>query len=258
MFTLDFGAGRRALAARIADRDALAAAVDEFGLTGPRPVVAVVGGAGGMTGGDLDRARAVVAEGLLPALAGTRAVVVDGGTDIGVMRLTGRARDGFPLLGVAVEQTVVLPGRTAGPGPAAPLEPHHTHFLLVPGTRWGQETPWLAETASVVAGAAPSVTLLINGGDIAAEDVGHSVRAGRPVLVLAGTGRLADRIAAARHGGRGDERAGRLAGERAVHLADADDPGAVRQRLAALLQRTGPPPDLSDDRRTPEPADPRE
>ncbi|WP_250007334.1 hypothetical protein [Actinoplanes sp. M2I2] len=258
VFTLDFGDGRRAPAARVADRNGLEAAVRAFGLSGPRPVVAVVGGAGGMTGADLDRLGSVVARAVLPVLAATGAVVVDGGTDAGVMRLMGRARDdfplsgvaagfplsgvaaGFPLIGVAAERTVILPGQAAGPGDRAPLEPHHSHFLLVPGTRWGQEVPWLADTATVVAGAAPSVTLLINGGAIAVDDAAESLRAGRPVLVLAGSGRTADRISAARGGERGDERVDRLADHPDVHLADGSDPEAVRKSLSALLRPVRP------------------
>jgi len=239
VFTLDFGAGRQALAARVSDRDSLEAAVRDFGLTGPRPTVAIVGGAGRMTETDIERTSAVVALALLPTFAATRAVVVDGGTDVGVMRLMGRARDTFPLVGVAVEQTVVLPGRSAGPGDPAPLESHHSHFVLVPGTEWGEEAPWLADTATVVAGSAPSATVLINGGAISADDAAESLRSHRPVLVLAGTGRLADRIQAARNGARDDDQITHLAEHPLVHVADVSDPTAVRHLLTALLRPGG-------------------
>jgi hypothetical protein len=75
------------------------------------------------------------------------------------------------------------------------LEPHHTHFLLVPGDRWGDESPWIARVATLLAGEAPSVTVLVHGGEISRQDVAHSLAAGRPVLVIAGTGRLADELA---------------------------------------------------------------
>ncbi|HVE95936.1 MAG TPA: hypothetical protein VNA67_02995, partial [Pseudonocardiaceae bacterium] len=60
--------------------------------------------------------------------------------------------------------------------------------------------PWLARVATVLAGTARSVSVLINGGGIALDDVTHSVAAGRPTVVVAGTGRTADALVAARHG----------------------------------------------------------
>ena len=51
------------------------------------------------------------------------------------------------------------------------LEPHHTYFVIVPGDDWGAESPWIARTATVLAGAAPSITGLVNGGQIAYADV---------------------------------------------------------------------------------------
>jgi hypothetical protein len=41
----------------------------------------------------------------------------------------------------------------------------------------------------------PALTLLINGGEISRADVQHSLDAGRPVIALAGSGRLADELA---------------------------------------------------------------
>jgi hypothetical protein len=235
VFTIDFGMGRTALAARIADTTELAAAIREFGLTAPRPVVVVVGGADGMSDEDAHRMWTVVKDSLLSIISAGGAVVVDGGTHAGVMRVMGQARDGFPLIGVAVERTVVLPGRTASSADAASLEPHHSHFLFVPGTDWGHEAPWLARAATVVAGTAPSFTLLVNGGDTSVEDAWQSLQSDRPVLVLAGTGRMADRIAAARNGIRCDERVNGLADSPQVHIVDVSDPDAVRERLIALL-----------------------
>jgi hypothetical protein len=76
------------------------------------------------------------------------------------------------------------------------LEAHHTHFLFVPGEKWGDESPWLSMVATALAGSAPSATLLVNGGDVSRRDVALSLQARRPVVVVAGTGRLADELAA--------------------------------------------------------------
>src|SRR5688500_2175259 len=137
------------LKASVADMDDLPDALRRIGLSGPRPVVVVIGGAGRMTEPDARRLRAVLAEVAIPVLPESGAAVIDGGTDVGVMRLMGRARTDFPLIGVVAEATVILPDRPAASADAAPLEPHHSHFLLVPGRKWGDEAHWLARTATV-------------------------------------------------------------------------------------------------------------
>jgi hypothetical protein len=105
------------------------------------------------------------------------------------MQLLGRARAdlraAFPLVGVAAEKKIVLPGDGTEQGDRAPLEPNHSHLCWCQVTR-GDESPWLARMATELAGGLPSVTVLINGGAIALQDVAHSLAAGRPVLVIAG------------------------------------------------------------------------
>ncbi len=78
-----------------------------------------------------------------------------------------------------------------------PLEPNHTHIFLTPGTNWGDETHLLSQIATILADSAPSLTLLVNGGNVALSEVAESVEAHRPIIVVAGSGRLADEIAAA-------------------------------------------------------------
>ena len=68
----------------------------------------------------------------------------------------------------------------------------------MPGEQWGAEAPWIARTATVLAGTAGSITVLVNGGQIAYSDVQQSVEARRPVLVISGSGGTADVFAAAR------------------------------------------------------------
>ena len=65
----------------------------------------------------------------------------------------------YPMIGLLVE-------KLASQAPDM-LQKDHTHFILTPGSDWGEEAPWLSRLASVLAGDAPSLTLLINGGAIA-------------------------------------------------------------------------------------------
>lgn len=214
------------------------AALRSLGLAGPRPTVVLVGGAGGLAARQWERAAPLI-EALVPIVATVEGAVVDGGTNFGVMRLMGEeaARTGraFPLVGVAAAGTVALPGSHEAKG-AAPLEPYHTHFVLVPGRDWGDESEWLSLVATVLAGPRPSVTVLINGGETAWRDVEASVGAGRPVIVVDGSGRAADDIASALGGAGLGDRADRLAASGLVEAVSLDTGAtemaqAVRARL---------------------------
>ncbi len=163
------------------------------------PVVVLVGGADGLAPDDAALCARLFAA-LVPTVESFGAVLIDGGTDSGVISLAGSERRRTAArgthLGVVAEGTVHWPG-DAGTEPAtAALEPNHTHIVAVDGSHWGDETPWLGAVAEAVALGSPTVTVLANGGGIARDDVTQSLTEGRPVLVLAGTGRAADLLAA--------------------------------------------------------------
>jgi hypothetical protein len=234
--------GREAIAVRPAGLAGLPHAAALLGLGGPRPVVAVVGGAGLFDETAMATLTSLFTDAIGPVIRERAAIAVDGGTDTGVMRLLGRARaagEPFPLVGVAATETVHYPGHRGANPHAAPLEPHHSHFVLVPGSGWGDEAPYLARLASLLADGRPSVPVLVNGGEISLEDCRLSVAERRPVLVLAGTGRSADRIAAAAAdpANCGDPRISALAQSPMVRVIDVTNrPAAV----AALRESLTP------------------
>jgi hypothetical protein len=221
----------------------LPTALDRLGISRGRPVLALVGGAAGMDQTHLELVDEVLRSAVIPVLEGCRGAVVDGGTDAGIMRIIGRARSasgaGFPLVGVAAEGTVAAPD-SAQPngGDTAQLEPHHTHVILVPGNSWGDESPWLAAVASAIGGEEPSATLVVNGGEITYSDVEQSLVGGRPVLVLAGTGRTADAVAAAAAGERTDPRAVRIAAWPLTRIVNIADPDSLKRTLLVVLRRS--------------------
>jgi hypothetical protein len=224
---------------RISSTDEIAKALDRAGLRRGRMVVVVVGGAGRMAENDFDAAAEVLRKEVMPIVELRDAVVIDGGTDSGVMRSIGQARaqlgGRFPLVGVAAEGTVVGPdGESASPD-AAGLEPNHTLFLIVPGSRWGDEAPWIADVATAVAGDRTSVTLLVNGGQVAYTDVTRSLDRGRPVVVLAGSGRTADAIARARAGHGGEALAVDIAASPLTRVVDIREAGAVAAAIETIL-----------------------
>jgi hypothetical protein len=175
-------------------RTDLGSALDLLGIMRNRPVIILIGGAADMTNPQSSVAEVAVRDGVGPVAAELGAVVVDGGTNAGVMELAGRIRseqgDRFALVGVVGRRLVV-----GGEDPSAPivaLEPRHTGIVLVPGSNWGDETPWLFDVAELIAADRPIRTVMVNGGAITRTELAESVRRGIPVIVIRGTGRAAD------------------------------------------------------------------
>lgn len=241
---LAFPDGSEARAVRVYDPEYLSGVLRVLGLQRPRPVIVLVGGAGGLDDSSLDRLRSLFAAGLAPLAGDLDAYVVDGGTDAGVMRLMGEARveagSAFPLVGVAATGTVTLPGESLPRPGAACLEPRHSHFVLVPGSEWGDESPWLARVASTLAGQSPSITVLVNGGETARKDASFSVASGRPVVSVAGSGRAADALADAVRDGTIEEWVGDPAASGLVRAVDLSaGPSALVEVSKKLLAAKG-------------------
>ncbi|MEM6252431.1 MAG: hypothetical protein AAF821_05860 [Cyanobacteria bacterium P01_D01_bin.156] len=190
---------------KVANGTAYIHALSALGLQSPTPTLLVIGGASYMT--DESQAKLVqFFNGPLATLSNEQGItVLDGGTDAGVIHMMGEARHHvhgqFNLVGVAPLKRIVFPDGDSShvpedaEEPPVELEPHHTHFFLVPGENWGSESHWLAELSSALAGACPSMTLLINGGQISLQDLEVNLQLGRQVIIIAGSGRLADAVA---------------------------------------------------------------
>ncbi len=246
-------AGERAVppSARVGQPADIPVVLRTLGVAVRRPVLVSVGGAGGMTSDQL-AVMAKALERIVPALDGWGVAIVDGGTDSGVMQVMGQLRAAagarFPLVGVAAEGTIILPGTplpgtplpgTSGRPDAAALEPHHTQVILVPGQTWGDESPWLAQVATAIADGQPSLTLVVNGGQITYDDIDHSLQAGRTVIILSGTGRTADTNAAAARGDTRDPKSARAAASPGTRIVSLDDPPALYAAIESILAPPG-------------------
>jgi hypothetical protein len=237
LFRVELTDAGSARAVQISGAKELRAALDRLGLHPPRPTVVVVGGAAGLK--HLDRLRPAFVEAIVPVMEQYGAVGVDGGTRSGVMRLFGEARAAtqatFPLVGVVAAGSVQLPHEQASRHVQTVLEPNHTDFVFVPGKKWGAEAPWIARTATVIAATAPSITVLVNGGQIAYADVQKSVETGRRVVVIAGSGRTADVFVSALAGAPADERAATLVKSGLIHSVPIGEPAVLADLLTATL-----------------------
>jgi hypothetical protein len=236
--TLQFG-NRTATMLRL-DEDEIASVPEQLGLPAPRQVLVVVGGAGGMNADKIQATTSVFQSLIVPFIAQNNLAVVDGGTDFGVMQAMGRARTAlearFPWVGVVVEAIVRRKAAEGGPYPPSFLEPNHTHFVFTPGSGWGDEAPFIARLATQLAGGAPSLTILINGGDIALQDAAHSIEAGRKVLVFEGSGRTADAIAQTTTGHKIDRRALKLITSGLVRVVNPyREPDKLREELDRIF-----------------------
>jgi|SRR6266700_2756986 len=220
-FTWTLANGSTARAVLVADTISLAGALAQVDLKPSYPTLAIVGGASKIDGADLYKLRELFFHVLAPLVQSLQAVIVDGGTNSGIMRLIGQARASiggtFPLVGVLPAGKIIA--QDAAPN-LEKLETHHTHFVLSPGKQWGDESPWLARTVTALAGGKPSLTLLANGGDIAWQDVTASLDQRRRVAIIAGSGRTADILAEAVRGRPENQQARDLAASGLLRVLD--------------------------------------
>lgn len=236
----DFSNGNSASLQTIEQVEHLPALVETLNLKAPRPVLVIVGGASKISPEDMERLDLLFTQVVAPVAERLQVVVVDGGTDSGVMKLIGQARRAiqgtFPLIGVSAIGTVTCPGLTCDNEDAATLEPNHSHFILVPGDNWGDESHWIADTARVISGMTPSCTIVVNGGEITWQDVAQSVEDQRQTIVLEGSGRAADELAAELHDQPADDRAAPLVASGLLQAINIDhDPKTLETLLEKLL-----------------------
>ena len=135
---------------------------------------------------------------LAEILVKLKTTVMDGGTNSGVMALMGKSlhQKGrqAPHIGVLPAKAEVEPG---GPLAEEILEPHHSHFVLVDNDRWGSEVEIMNDLAVSISKNSPSLALLVNGGAIALKDIESCIKRGHELIIVKGSGRLADEIAEA-------------------------------------------------------------
>ncbi|MBI5950402.1 MAG: hypothetical protein HY865_01980 [Chloroflexi bacterium] len=182
-------------------REDLAEAIAELKLGGNFPVIVLIGG-------EIDEHEAEATRQAIQTISriaeDMNVLIICGGTDMGVMAEIGQMRSQnqykFPLVGITLEELVTWPG-----GPPSTnflwmgkkrwqLEPNYSHFILVPGNQFGDESPWIVDAATILSKGHRSVTILINGGEVSRKDIELSLEKERPVIALSRTGRLADEL----------------------------------------------------------------
>jgi len=165
--------------------------------------------------------------------------VVDRARKSMVTQLLGKALtyQSLPYIGVACAKTGTPPNTSGIQGvDISELELAHTVVVLVPGTQRTDEATWLAKTASVVAGKHSSLALLIHGDEYAWADVLAQLREHRRVVVLEGTGGIADLLSRAVRGEQvDDERAAKCIASGLIRTIPIDALDEFKQLLQTLV-----------------------
>lgn len=192
-----FSNGRQALSVRAGQDVDPAEVVAALKLPPPARLLLISGGASQMP--DEIAARLVDLFAEVSKLVGEHGItIIDGGTDAGVMKLMGQA---LRQAGAAVTHIGVLPAQAeAGANGVQAediLDPNHSYFVLVESQTWGDEVEVMYSLGGYLSANIPSVAMLINGGDISLKEVEKNVEQGREIIVIAGSGRLADEITGA-------------------------------------------------------------
>jgi hypothetical protein len=174
--------------------------ISALNITSHNAVLLIIGGADSVDEKLKSRLTQLFSRGVARAAATMNAVTIDGGTQAGVMALMGQgvADRGFKsaLIGVAPLGMVTYPG-SEGNG-QTPLDPNHSHFVLVEGKAWGSETNVIFKLVSALRSIkAPAVVLLTGGGAITKSEALQAVRQNLPLLIVEGSGGTADEIASA-------------------------------------------------------------
>lgn len=204
-------------AVNITETKEIEEALTQLEIPHPKPVIVLVGGAGGIGWWDKFPMRKAI--GIIAKLAEeTQSAVVDGGTQAGIMQEIGRQRKrnkfSFPLIGVVFDSLLIKEE------PGSVLDPNHSHFFLIPGEDWGDESAWISKIATAIAGEKKSITILVNGGQISRTDVDYSTLEDRPTFVMRGTGRMADKI---------------TLGDKIVPIDISENPDQIREFLKTRL-----------------------
>jgi hypothetical protein len=202
----------------------------------------MVGGSSQPDEGIAQQLKSLFSNSILPAATQAGALIVDG-TPPGTMKLLGDClafrRNCPTVVGVAPIDCVTIPGSDEAPDGRVSLDMNHSAFVLCPGAAWGSEWPARQRFTTAICDSLPLIAVLVNGDEAHVREVLACVRRRLQVLVVEGTGGLADRIAGLKKPGadltgvsaelQEIVRTGNL---RVVHATDAQDawPQAIEGR----------------------------
>ena len=169
--------------------------VEALGIPRPRALLVLNGGTAELEAELKAQLGALLQDGLARIAAEAQITLVTGATDAGIFALLGQGLSKWeptaPCIGVAVAGLVQWPGHPEGD---VPLEPHHSHFVLVDGENWGDETATMYRLIAALSQDCPSAAVFAGGGEIAVREMQANVSQGREMILIAGSGRKVDAL----------------------------------------------------------------
>jgi len=239
--TIQFSHGNQARAIYVPQGVAAQQIVDALELAQPRALVILNGGTAEMETGLQAQLGRLLQDGLAHVAAKEQITLITGGTDSGIFALLGQGLAKWgrtaPCIGVAVAGRVTWPGRIPHWLPSRwfdrghiPLEPHHSHLVLVEANEWGQETATMYELVVALSQSVPSLVVFAGGGRITMREMEANAKLGQRMILLAGSGRTTDAVLTARLEGHIDD--ARLA---EIARQGKVIPFAINQEPSALI-----------------------
>jgi hypothetical protein len=199
--------------------ESVQAALTQLVPAGPATTLVVNGETSADPDWDEDQVRRALRAAIEVLMGRPGPVIVSGGTDAGIFRLLGGviASTEFPgpVIGMAPRRKIYREHGT-------PLEPHHSHVLLVDGDAWGDEIPTMIMLSRMLAARGPIVAVIGGGGDHTRIEFAAHQQAGTPIILLRGTGRVTNELAAHAQPGR-------------THALDVNDNELLTAALLKLL-----------------------
>jgi len=115
--------------------------------------------------------------------------IITGGTNFGIFALLGEAlqkQGGItaPCIGVTI----------TGHNNLQILEPHHSHFVMVEGEKWGDETAVMYRLVNTLAKNCLSLAILAGGGEVTINEMQQNVIQNREMIFLNGSAGSTDDI----------------------------------------------------------------
>lgn len=172
---------------RLDDDTSVPGLLRRIGFTYPRPVVVVIGWAAGEISPEvMDSLDLLMVNALVPMCREADAIIVTGGTNVGVMAAVGRAAErvgGCTLVGVAPAAVLIGAGGDPADRNAAPPEPHHT-MIATPGIKWRDERPYLVRIAEELSSGRGIAVVAIGGNDGTFDELEMAARREWPILLV--------------------------------------------------------------------------
>jgi hypothetical protein len=185
----------------------------------PRGILSISGGAGKFPDELVSQTQDLIESVIVPLAYEHDLMIIDGGTDEGIMQLIGNAVEKvnylYPrvighehrfhflsrplLVGFAPLAKVYAPGFNQPTIEKALLNRNHSYFILIAdAAQWGEEVDYMSGFINhlITDQRIPTLHVIFNGGRITIKEVYYAVKQQRPVLLLEGSTRAVEIIAA--------------------------------------------------------------